>query len=128
MNNERFFATFIFMPNVKQCKNTYDISSSSSSNPSLVGISNISTLSLNNTRGVLLPEDGADNDGSEVGVWGAVVNNTILSVDTEGVSVIDNMSAGFSLVGSLRRVKLSIYTGLSSRPSSSLFNIKIGMY
>ena len=111
-------------------KNTYGISSSSGSIPSRipsrtssrVGISNISMCSLNDTLGVLLPEDGAEKDVSELGVCGDVVNNTMLSVDTDGVSVMDNRSAGLSIVDSLCRVNVSLYTGLSSRSSSPLFS------
>ena len=84
------------------------------------GISNISMLSLNDTLGVLLPEDGAEC-GREFGVSGGdVVSNTILSVDTEGVSVIANGRDGFSFLVSFRRVNVSLYIGAPSISSSPL--------
>ena len=84
-------------------KTTYISSSGWFSMSSRFGISNISTLSEKDILGVLLPDDCTERDVSDVGVCGVVVNSTILSVDTEGVSVIDNGDCCVSFLASLRR-------------------------
>ena len=73
------------------------------------GISNISTLSEKDILGVLLPDDCTERDVSDVGVCGVVVNSTILSVDTEGVSVIENGAGWVAFLGSLSRLKIGFF-------------------
>ena len=84
------------------------------------GISNISTLSEKDILGVLLPDDGTEEEVSDVGVCGVVVNSTILSVDTEGVSVIVNGDCCVSFFASLRRCNVSLYSRGQSISSSPL--------
>ena len=101
-------------------KTTYISSSGWFSMSSRFGISNISTLSEKDILGVLLPDDGTERDVSDVGVWGVVVNSTILSVDTEGVSEMDNGDNCVSFLASLRRCNVSLYSRGQSISSSPL--------
>ena len=101
-------------------KTTYISSSGWFSMSSRFGISNISTLSEKDILGVLLPDDGTERDVSDVGVCGVVVNSTILSVDTEGVSVMDNGDCSVSFLASLRRCNVSLYSRGQSISSSPL--------
>ena len=107
-------------------KTTYISSSGWFSMSSRFGISNISTLSEKDILGVLLPDDCTERDVSDVGVCGVVVNSTILSVDTEGVSVIDSGDCCVSFLASLRRCNVSLYSrgqSISSSPLQMVYSV-----